>query len=63
VQTDPTFTTGKVVPLVQTPGLTLPTEVKSPNPLYVYLRNDREAAKWKMLLSSLGLSWPCCPVN
>lgn len=63
VQSDPIFTTGKLVPLVLTPGMTLPQEVKSPNPLYVDMRNDRDPAKWKLLLSSLGLSWPACAVN
>lgn len=60
---DPTFSTGHIVPIVLQAQLTLPKEFLGPNPLYVEMRNDRDKAKWQLLLRSLGINWNCCPVS
>ncbi len=63
VKTDPTFSTGKLVPVVLTAGMKLPKEIRTPNPIHVDMRNDRDPATWELLLRSLSLTWNCCPVS
>ncbi len=63
VKTDPTFSTGKLVPVVLTPGMERPKEIRTPDPLQVDMRNDHDPAIWRLLLRSLSLAWNCCPVS
>jgi hypothetical protein len=61
--TDPGFTSGRVIPIKVEAGVTLPPEIRTPNPLYFNLTNDRNSGTWKQLFESLGLHVPCCPVE
>jgi hypothetical protein len=63
VQSDPSFSVGKVVPIVLKAGLTLPKQIRGPTPLHVNMRDDRDPEVWKLLLRSLRLDWNCCPVS
>jgi hypothetical protein len=50
---DPRFRKGCVIPVRRAP-CALPDVIKLPNPLYVDLCNDKDAAAWKLLLDSCG---------
>jgi hypothetical protein len=50
---DPNFQHGRVIPVVRVP-CDLPEEIRRPNPLYVNLTDDRDAAQWDLLLSGCG---------
>ena len=53
VAADPAFAEGYLIP-VRRGECELPAEIKGPNPLYVDLRNDKEAGQWSLLLKGCG---------
>jgi hypothetical protein len=52
---DPDFQHGGVIPVVRV-SCDLPEEIRRPNPLYVNLTDDRDAAQWDLLLSGCGVN-------
>src|ERR1035437_6126848 len=53
IDVDPDFQHGHVIPVVRVP-CDLPEEIRPPNPLYVNLTDDRDAAQWDLLLRGCG---------
>lgn len=50
---DPDFQTGTVIPVMRE-NCKRPAKIAKPNPLYVDLRHDKDAAKWRKLLTACG---------
>jgi len=53
VAADPAFVKGYLIP-VRRGECELPGEIKGPNPIYVDLRDDRNAGQWSLLLKGCG---------
>jgi hypothetical protein len=53
IQLDPAFSAGKVIP-VRLDGAALPRKIKTPNPLYVDLRDPAAGDQWRLLIERSG---------
>ena len=56
IAADPDFRNGRVIPLMRAP-CALPAAIARPNPLYVNLSDDRDAAQWDLLLRAAAPDW------
>ncbi len=55
---DPAFAKGIVLPVLRV-DCKLPTKIAKPNPLYIDLRNDTDAAPWDKLMRACGADLGC----
>jgi hypothetical protein len=53
IRLDPDFTKGKIIP-TKLDDSKLPRKIKTPNPLYVDLRNGGAADQWRLLITQSG---------
>jgi hypothetical protein len=53
IKLDPNFANGLILPIRRDSEL-WPRKITRPNPLYIDLRDDRDAGRWKMLLDGCG---------
>ena len=54
IKIDPKFERGVVIPVMRE-TCTLPNKIKKPNPLYVDLREDKQADPWTLLLTQCNV--------